>query len=132
MPTQVLLCTIDRVELEGRVKKHLEVCIEKSSTLMNPVKKKTDGAMSIPSILPWKSVPTSMWWACRLGSRAFLAADRALFVGLKVNIEYDGNHGSRSRMLGQYPAQQRKASLEDGIHRAEVFAFLGNEKGKVI
>ena len=79
----MLLCTIDRVKLEGRVKKNLEVCIDKSSTLMDPAKKKTDGAMSILSILPWKSVPTSMWWACRVGSRAFLAADRALFIGLK-------------------------------------------------
>ena len=58
MPSQVLLCAVDRVKLDGRVAKHLKICVEISSTFMNTIQKDADGPMAVARVFPWGSITT--------------------------------------------------------------------------
>ena len=128
MSSQVLLRAVDRVKLDGWVTKHLELCIEISTTFMHSIQEKSNRPMGVANVFPWGSIPTPRGRVCILLGGQLLAVNGTLLGTVKVGQVDLGDGGMLPRMFNQESPQQREAPLEQRIGDTVILTFFSKDE----
>ena len=114
MPFEMLLGTINGVEVDGWMHQQLQISIQESSTLVHSIEKEANRTVCALCVLPGSSVTTAMRWTDSFFERDFMLVNGPLLLDVKVIVKDDADESANPWMLGKHPSKHGKASLEDG------------------